>query len=111
MDPSTTGETMEDERLPLARLALADPGLADEIGAALAAKPVPVAAEAVGFVVENTLAAMSSEISFGRAVGRGLSELIGEVAPRRIEQGQSMTADPTFSAAVRELLRELGIPE
>jgi nitric oxide reductase NorD protein len=69
---------------PLETLAVADPDLADRVNALLADKPTSVADR--GMIVEETLAALGQEITFGRSVAEGLARLVGEVSQHRIDR-------------------------
>ena len=62
-----------------------NPGLAASIAAALAEKPAPVAPSLVEWIAAETLWALSVEDSFGQAVAAGCAELIGAVAPDRLD--------------------------
>ena len=62
---------------PLDKLAVADPDLADTITAIIEAKRIPIAAESTTLMVEETLWALSQEISFGHAVALGYADFLG----------------------------------
>lgn len=64
---------------PLETLAIADPDLAEEIRFRLDRKRAKTDRCAVGRLVAETLDAMSQEIAFGQAVGRGVADLLGTV--------------------------------
>jgi hypothetical protein len=70
---------------PIDRLELADPGLAARVAARLSRKPAPPEPALLELLVSETLWALGVEISFGLAAADGYGELIGEVAPARLE--------------------------
>nr|MBC8360663.1 VWA domain-containing protein [Candidatus Desulfatibia profunda] len=71
---------------PLKQLAIADPDLAVAVSKSLAQKAGPVSSEDIALLVDETLWALSAEISFGRAVAEGYAELIGQTSPPMIER-------------------------
>jgi len=70
---------------PLKHLAIADPDLAGSVQTLLEQKPSPVSPADTALLVNETLWALSEEISFGQAVARGYAELSGEVEDQKIE--------------------------
>jgi nitric oxide reductase NorD protein len=66
-------------------LALADPGLAASVAERLKRKTAPVDPELLDQLVAESLKALASEESFGRAVALGYAELIGEVSFSALE--------------------------
>ncbi|MBW1822218.1 MAG: hypothetical protein JRI92_10760, partial [Deltaproteobacteria bacterium] len=69
---------MEKENL-LKLLAVADLDLANMISAGLKRKKRPVSSENIKMLVDETLWAMSSEISFGHAIAEGYVKLIEKI--------------------------------
>lgn len=67
---------MVEEDHPLSRLALADPDLAADVETILAAATSAVQQNDLAMLVQETLWALSQEIAFGRAVGRGYAQLL-----------------------------------
>ncbi len=80
---------------PLKQLAIADPDLAANVKTLLDQKAAPVPLEDIALLVDETLWALSEEISFGRAVALGYADLSGE-------------ADAQMIARYRDLVREFG---
>ena len=64
----------------LESLNLADPELFQTVKTSLDRKAVSVPKEDVAILVEETLWALSMEISFGQSVAKGYADLIGEVS-------------------------------
>ena len=64
----------------LKQLNLADPELYQAVKTSLDHKAVSVSKEDVAILVEETLWALSMEISFGQSVAKGYADLIGEVS-------------------------------
>lgn len=62
------------------QLHLADPGLAAEVKIALSQKIVSVSDQDLATLSEETIWALSLEISFGRSVGKGYADLVGETS-------------------------------
>ena len=71
---------------PLAKLAVAYPDLADTIAAVMKEKDRPADAESIALMVEETLWALSQEISFGRSVALGYVDLLGQKNKEEIIQ-------------------------
>jgi len=80
---------------PLKQLAIADPDLAAKAKTVLDQKADPVPLEDIALLVNETLWALSEEISFGQAVAGGYADLIGETSAPKIER-------------YRDLVREFG---
>ncbi len=76
-------------------LNLADPELFQAVKTSLAHKAVSVPKEDVAILVEDTLWALSMEISFGQSVGKGYADLIGETSSENLYR-------------YRELIRHFG---
>lgn len=70
---------------PLKQLAIADPDLAAKVKTVLDQKADPIPLEDIVFLVNETLWALSEEISFGKAVAGGYADLIGETSAHKIE--------------------------
>lgn len=70
----------------LGQLAIASPELAETFIAALEERSDPIAAELTALMVEETLWALSQEISFGHSVGMGYVDLLGEENKEKIIQ-------------------------
>ncbi|MBW1840941.1 MAG: hypothetical protein JRI75_04010 [Deltaproteobacteria bacterium] len=86
---------------PLARLAVADPELAEKVAAGLDHKRDAVSPENIVLLVEESIWGLSQEISFGQSVAKGYVELIGNVHPEVIETYRSLlreaaTVGPTL---------------
>ena len=64
---------------PLKLLAVADPDLADMVSTGLKKKKQPLSSENIKILVDETIWAMSSEISFGHAVAKAYIKLIGNI--------------------------------
>ncbi|NQT69735.1 MAG: hypothetical protein HQ552_09155, partial [Desulfobacteraceae bacterium] len=79
----------------LKQLAIADPDLAANVKTLLDQKAAPVPLEDIALLVDETLWALSEEISFGQAVALGYAGLSGE-------------ADAQMIARYRDLVREFG---
>ena len=79
----------------LKQLAIADPDLAGEVQSILAQKTSPASDRDIALLVDETLWALSEEISFGREVALGYAGLSGE-------------ADAQMIARYRDLVREFG---
>ena len=69
---------------PLTQLAIADPDLAKTVTAALEQKGCPVSDQNIALLVEETLWGLVREISFGRTIASGYTDLIGEVDLKKI---------------------------
>jgi nitric oxide reductase NorD protein len=76
-------ETVHKEN-PLKQLVIADPDLAKTVAAALDKKGCPVSDQNVALLVEETLWGLVREISFGRTIASGYTDLIGEVDLKKI---------------------------
>ena len=76
-------------------LNLADPELFQAVKTSLVHKAVAVPKEDVAILVEDTLWALSMEISFGQSVGKGYADLIGETSSENLYR-------------YRELIRHFG---
>jgi len=76
-------ETMHKED-PLKQLAIADPDLAKTVTAALDQKGWPVSNQSITLLVEETLWGLAREISFGRTLAIGYTDLIGDVDLEKI---------------------------
>ena len=76
-------ETMHKED-PLKQLAIADPDLAKTVTAALDQKGCPVSNQSITLLVEETLWGLVREISFGRTIAIGYTDLIGDVGLKKI---------------------------
>ena len=70
---------------PLKQLAIADPDLAAKVKTVLDQKADPIPLEDIVLLVNETLWALSEEISFGQAVAGGYADLIGEASAHKIE--------------------------
>ncbi|MFC1830103.1 hypothetical protein ACFL0O_10880, partial [Thermodesulfobacteriota bacterium] len=75
---------------PLARLALADPELAEKVAAGLEHKRDAVSPENMALLIEESIWGLSQEISFGQSIAQGYVELIGTVHPEVIEKYHSL---------------------
>ncbi|HSQ85038.1 MAG TPA: hypothetical protein VLM43_09960, partial [Desulfobacterales bacterium] len=64
----------------LKQLHWADPELFQAVKTSLDQKTVAISNEDVVILVEETLWALSMEISFGQSVAKGYADLIGEVS-------------------------------
>ncbi len=71
---------------PLRQLAIADPDLANAVRIGLKEKRFPVSDQSIALLVEETLWGLSREISFGQAVAKGYTDLIGEVSQKKIQR-------------------------
>lgn len=71
---------------PLTQLAIADPDLANAVRAGLKEKRCPVSDQSIAFLVKETLWGLSREISFGQAVAKGYTDLIGEIDQQKIRR-------------------------
>jgi nitric oxide reductase NorD protein len=80
---------MHHEDHPLTRLAVADPGFAAEVETILKTAATSVHQNDLVLLVNDTLWALSQEISFGRAVGLGYAQLLA-VRNRKIKAYQSI---------------------
>lgn len=80
---------------PLKQLAIADPDLAAAVKILLDQKVDPISLKDMGLLVDETLWALSEELSFGQAVATGYSDLLGRVGIQQIER-------------YRDLVREFG---
>ncbi len=80
---------------PLKKLAIADPDLATAVKTLLDQKAASVPLEDIALLVDETLWALSEEISFGQEVALGYAGLCGE-------------ADAQMIARYRDLVREFG---
>jgi len=69
---------------PLKQLAIADPDLAKTVTAALDQKGCPVSNQSITLLVEETLWGLAREISFGRTIAIGYTDLIGDVDLKKI---------------------------
>ena len=69
---------------PLKQLAIADPDLAKTVTTALEQKGCPVSDRNIVLLVEETLWGLVREISFGRTIASGYTDLIGEVDLKKI---------------------------
>ncbi len=69
---------------PLKQLAIADPDLAKKVTDALNQKSCPVSNQSIALLVEETLWGLALEISFGRTIAIGYTDLIGEVDFKKI---------------------------
>jgi nitric oxide reductase NorD protein len=87
-------DTMHKED-PLNQLAIFDPDLTKTITATLDQKDCPLSKKSIVLLVEETLWASAREISFGRTVAIGYTDLIGEVDLNKIYR-------------YRELIRNFG---
>ena len=86
---------------PLKLLAMADPDLADTVSKGLKKKKQSFSAESIKFLVDETLWAMSLEISFGRAIAKAYIKLIGNISRPKLLQYRNLTRKagkigPTF---------------
>ncbi len=70
----------------LQQLAIVDPDLANAVRAGLKDKRCEVSDQSIALLVEETLWGISREISFGRSVAKGYTDLIGEVNPQKIQR-------------------------
>jgi len=64
----------------------ADPQLAEAVSTSLRQKQAAVDEQTVQLVVAESIRSLAQEVSFGRAVGRGMAELAGRVDTRRLLQ-------------------------
>jgi len=71
---------------PLDKLAVADPDLAETVIDDLKQRSAPIATESITLMVEETLWALSQEISFGHSVAMGYVDLLREEDPGKIIQ-------------------------
>ena len=71
---------------PLDKLAVAYPDLAETVIDDLKQRSAPIATESITLMVEETLWALSQEISFGHSVAMGYVNLLGEEDPEKIIQ-------------------------
>jgi nitric oxide reductase NorD protein len=92
--PSGSKKTMHKED-PLKQLAIADPDLAKMVLAALDQKGYPLSDQSISLLVEETLWGLALEISLGRTIAMGYTDLIGEVDLKKIYR-------------YRELIRNFG---
>jgi nitric oxide reductase NorD protein len=69
---------------PLKQLAIADPDLAKTVTAALDQKGCPLSNQIIALLVEETLWGLAREISFGRTLAIGYTDLIGDVDLKKI---------------------------
>ena len=69
---------------PLKQLAIVDPDLAKRVTAALDQKGCPVSTQSIALLVEETLWGLVREISFGRTLAIGYTDLIGAVDVKKI---------------------------
>jgi nitric oxide reductase NorD protein len=76
-------ETMHKQD-PLKQLAIADPDLAKTVAAALDQKGCPLSNQSITLLVEETLWGLAREISFGRTIASGYTDLIGAVDVKKI---------------------------
>jgi len=79
----------------LKQLAIADPDLAEAVKTVLDQKAGPLPLEDITLLVDETLWALTQEISFGHAVAKGYADLIGETGAEKI-------------ARYRDLVRQFG---
>ncbi len=75
---------------PLAQLAIADPDLANAVRVGLKEKRYPVSDQNIAFLVKETLWGLSREISFGKAMAKGYTDLIGEIDQQKIKSYQKL---------------------
>ena len=73
-----------DKTDPLSELSVVDPDLAETVIAGLKKKNSQMAAQHIAMLVEETLWALSQEISFGHSVAIGYVGLIEEVSTEKI---------------------------
>ena len=71
---------------PIQQLSIADPGLATLLLDGLDQKKVSPAREDLSMIVDEILWGLSVEISFGRAIARGVVDLIGETERGTIDR-------------------------
>ncbi|MDX2455460.1 hypothetical protein, partial [Desulfosarcina sp.] len=78
---------------PLEYLASADPELADRLRAAIIASPSPCSEQEIRFLVDEILAGIVKELSFGQAYARGIEALIGLSGPGRMQRYCTLVND------------------
>jgi nitric oxide reductase NorD protein len=83
---------MQPEDHPLARLFVADPDLGAHISTLLDGAPDPVPQNDLSLLVNETLWALSQEITFGKTVGMGYAQLLA-VQNRGIQTYQSIVRE------------------
>jgi len=70
---------------PFETLLRVNPGMAEFVAARLAEKPAAFAPAMIDQLASETLWALAIEASFGRCVAAGYADLIGQVAPEKVE--------------------------
>lgn len=99
---------MEKEN-PLKLLAVADPDLADMVLTDLKKKKQPPSTENIKLLVDETIWAMSSEISFGHSVAKAYIKLMGNINQDKLLQYRDLTRKagklgPTFGRLMAKYL-------
>jgi len=94
---------------PLKQLAIADPDLAKKVTDALNQKSCPVSNQSIALLVEETLWGLALEISFGRTIAIGYTDLIGEVDFKKIYRYRDLVRNfghkgPTLGRIMAEYL-------
>ncbi len=84
---------MVSDQDPLEYLASADPELADRLRAAIIASPAPCSEQEIRFLVDEILAGIVKELSFGQAYARGIEALIGLSGPGRMQRYCTLVND------------------
>lgn len=84
---------MVPDRAPLEYLALADPELAERLRAGIDNSPFTFANRDIGYLVEEILAGIVKELSFGQAYARGITTLVGLSGPRRLRRYCTLVGD------------------
>jgi hypothetical protein len=109
MGPDPTEEKRADP--PLARLALADPALADALSDRLEKRPQPLPPEHIEDLVDLILGSISLEISFGEAVAGSLVRLAEGAGPDILKRFKEMVDEAAKAGpALGKLMANHSVP-